>query len=83
VTALLVADRGAAGAAATRERFAGIPAEGHVAGTPEQCVARIRDYVEAGVRHFLFTIPDVTSSAALELVGRRVLPALRAEFATT
>jgi hypothetical protein len=35
------------------------------------------------VRHFLFTIPDVASSPALELVGRRVLPALRQEFAVT
>src|SRR6185312_11089947 len=83
VTALLVADRDAARADATRARFAGIPAEGHVAGTPEQCVGRIREYVAAGVRHFLFTIPDVASSGTLELVGRRVLPALRAEFATT
>ena len=83
VTALLVADPDAARATATRERFAGIPAEGQVAGTAEQCVARIRDYVEAGVRHFLFTIPDVASSGTLELVGRWVLPALRAEFATT
>jgi len=48
VTALLVADRDAGRVAAARERFAGIPAEGHVAGTPEQCVARIREYVEAG-----------------------------------
>ena len=54
-----------------------------MAGTPEQCVTRIREYVEAGVRHFLFSIPDVASSGALELVGRRILPALRAEFATT
>ena len=83
VTALLVADRDAARADATRARFAGIPAEGHVAGAPEQCVGRIREYVAAGVRHFLFTIPDVASSGTLELVGRRVLPALRAEFATT
>ena len=83
VTALLVADRDAARAAATRARFAGIPGEGHVAGTPEQCVARVRAYVEAGVRHFLFSIPDVASSGTLELVGRRILPALRAEFATT
>jgi F420-dependent oxidoreductase-like protein len=79
VTALLVPDRDATRAAATRERFAGIPVEGHVAGTPEQCVARIRAYVDAGVRHFLFSIPDVASSGALELVGRRILPALRAE----
>lgn len=81
VTALLVADREAGRAAAIRERFAGIPAEGHVAGTPEQCVARIRRYVEHGVRHFLFTIPDVASSAGLELAGREVLPALRRELA--
>jgi probable F420-dependent oxidoreductase len=81
VTALLIADTEAGRAAATRERFAGIPGEGHVAGTPEACVARVRQYVRAGVRHFLFTIPDVASSPALELVGRRVLPALRQEFA--
>jgi probable F420-dependent oxidoreductase len=83
VTALLIAERDAGRAAATRERFAGIPGEGHVAGTPEQCVARIRRYVEAGVRHLLFTIPDVASSAGLELAGRQVLPALRQEFAAT
>ena len=83
VTALLIADRAADRAAATRERFAMIPAEGHVAGTPGQCVARIRRYVEAGVRHFLFTIPDVASSAGLELAGREVLPAVRHELART
>jgi probable F420-dependent oxidoreductase len=81
VTALLVADREPGRAAAVRERFAGIPAEGHVAGTPEQCVARLRRYVERGVRHFLFTIPDVASSAGLELTGREVLPVLRQELA--
>ena len=36
VTALLIADTEAGRAAATRERFAGIPGEGHVAGTPER-----------------------------------------------
>jgi alkanesulfonate monooxygenase SsuD/methylene tetrahydromethanopterin reductase-like flavin-dependent oxidoreductase (luciferase family) len=81
VTALLIAERDAERAAAARERFAGIPAEGHVTGTPEECVARIRQYVEAGVRHCLFTIPDVASSAGLELAGLEVLPALRQEFA--
>jgi probable F420-dependent oxidoreductase len=83
VTALLVADRDVSRAAATRERFQAIPADGHVAGTPEQCIARIRHYVEAGVRHFLFTIPDVASSPGLELAGREILPALRHEFALT
>jgi len=77
VTALLVADRDGARAAATRARFAVIPAEGHVAGTPDQCIARVRAYAAAGVRHFLFTIPDVASSGGLELASRDVLPALR------
>jgi alkanesulfonate monooxygenase SsuD/methylene tetrahydromethanopterin reductase-like flavin-dependent oxidoreductase (luciferase family) len=81
VTALLVTDRDAARVAATRERFAGIPAEGHVAGTPAECVARARQYAAAGVRHFLFTIPDVASSGGLELAGREMLPALRHELA--
>jgi probable F420-dependent oxidoreductase len=81
VTALLVADRDASRAAGARERFQAIPADGHVAGTPAQCIARIRRYVDAGVRHFLFTIPDVASSAGLELAGREVVPALRHEFA--
>ena len=79
VAALLIVDRDAGRAAATRERFAGIPAEGHIVGTPDQCAARIREYVEAGVRHFLFTIPDVAASAGLELAGREVLPAVRHE----
>jgi F420-dependent oxidoreductase-like protein len=81
VTALLVPDRDAARADAVRARFAAIPADGHVAGTPDACVARVRRYVEAGVRHFLFTIPDVASNDALELAGREILPAVRNQLA--
>lgn len=81
VTALLVVDRDAGRAAATRERYAAIPAEGHVAGTPDQCLARLREYATAGVRHLLLTVPDVASSDALELAGHEVLPALRHEAA--
>ena len=81
VTALLVVDRDARRAAATRERFTAIPADGHVAGTPDQCLARLREYAAAGVRHLLLTIPDVAASDALELAGREVLPALRHEAA--
>jgi alkanesulfonate monooxygenase SsuD/methylene tetrahydromethanopterin reductase-like flavin-dependent oxidoreductase (luciferase family) len=54
-----------------------IPAEGHIAGTPDECIARVRQYADAGVRHFLFTIPDVASTDTLEIAGRDVLPALR------
>jgi alkanesulfonate monooxygenase SsuD/methylene tetrahydromethanopterin reductase-like flavin-dependent oxidoreductase (luciferase family) len=81
VTALLVVDREAARVAATRARFAAIPADGHVAGPPEACITRIAEYVRAGARHFLFAIPDVAASDGLELAAREVLPALRHEFA--
>ncbi|HME93528.1 MAG TPA: TIGR03560 family F420-dependent LLM class oxidoreductase [Methylomirabilota bacterium] len=77
VTALLIADGDAGRAAAVRERFAGIPAEGHIVGSAEACAARIRAYVAAGVRHFLFTIPDVASGPGLEEAGHWVLPAVR------
>jgi probable F420-dependent oxidoreductase len=81
VTALLALDRDATRVQAMRARFAAIPADGHVAGTPDQCVARLREYLAAGVRHVLLTIPDVATSDALELAGREVLPALRHEAA--
>jgi probable F420-dependent oxidoreductase len=81
VTALLVLDRDAHRVDATRGRFAAIPADGHIAGTPDRCIARLREYLAAGVRHVLLTIPDVASSAALELAAREVLPALREEAA--
>jgi F420-dependent oxidoreductase-like protein len=83
VTALLALDRDAERAQAVRARFGAIPTEGHIAGTPEQCLARLRRYLDAGVRHVLLTIPDVASSDALELAGREVLPALRHEAART
>jgi F420-dependent oxidoreductase-like protein len=81
VTALLALDRDAARAQAIRARFAAIPTDGHIAGTPAQCLARLREYLAAGVRHVLLTIPDVAASDALELAGREVLPALRQEAA--
>ena len=46
-------------------------------GSAEGCAARIRAYVAAGVRHFLFTIPDMAAGPGLEEAGRRVLPAVR------
>jgi hypothetical protein len=42
---------------------------------------RLRQYVAAGVRHFLLAIPDVAATDSLELAGRSVLPALRQELA--
>jgi probable F420-dependent oxidoreductase len=82
VTALLAPSRDAGAVEAVRRRFAAIPAAGIVAGPPEACVARIREYIDAGVRHFLFTIPDAAALDTLELAGRQVLPALRHEAAS-
>lgn len=79
VTALCVVARDRTQVGAVRERFAAVPADGHVAGTPDECLARLRAYLAAGVRHFLLTIPDVTGSDTLERLGREVLPAVRAE----
>jgi probable F420-dependent oxidoreductase len=81
VTALLVVDRDPARVAATRARFGAIPGDGHVAGTPDACIARLAEYVRAGVRHFLLAIPDVAASDGLELAAREVFPALRHEVA--
>jgi probable F420-dependent oxidoreductase len=81
VTVLCVPGRSRPEVDAVRARFAAVPADGHVAGTPDECVARLREYLAAGVRHFLFTIPDVTRMDGLELLGREVLPAIRHEAA--
>ncbi len=61
-----------------KRQFAAIPMDGIVAGNPEQCVKRLKEYVNVGIRHFLFTIPNVASTNSLRLIGERVLPALRA-----
>lgn len=82
VTLLLAVHPDRAAAAAVRERFAAIPADGVVAGTPDECIGRLRPYLRAGARHFLFTIPDVAAGDVLERAGREVLPALRHEAAS-
>jgi probable F420-dependent oxidoreductase len=61
-----------------RSQFAAIPADGIIAGTAEHCADRLRQYRQAGVEHFLLSIPHVETSGTLRLVGERVLPALRA-----
>jgi alkanesulfonate monooxygenase SsuD/methylene tetrahydromethanopterin reductase-like flavin-dependent oxidoreductase (luciferase family) len=52
-----------------------------VAGTPDDCVARAREYVAAGAGRVIFT-PIAESAggrrAALEVLGREVLPRLKA-----
>lgn len=79
VLTLCALDRDRARVAGVRQRFAAIPDEGHVTGTADDGIARLREYLGVGVRHLLVAIPDVTASDTLELMGRHVLPALRHE----
>ena len=45
-----------------------------IAGTPEQCVEKIRSYVECGITYFFLLFPDPIPSDRLELFAREVLP---------
>jgi len=62
---------------AQRKRFAAIPETGIISGTPRECADRMMEYVEAGARHFLYTIPDVAEMDALRLAGEEILPLVR------
>lgn len=48
-------------------------------GTPEQCVADLKPYVDLGVRDFLLGARPPVDWQTVELVAREVAPALRAE----
>ncbi len=45
-----------------------------VAGTPQQCVARIQEYVDAGIRFFFLVFPHPAPTESLELFARQVMP---------
>ena len=46
-------------------------------GTPEQCIERLRQYVDAGVTHFVFTFPDDVTLEPVRLFGEQVIPAFK------
>ncbi|MBI3699128.1 MAG: LLM class flavin-dependent oxidoreductase [Afipia sp.] len=60
-----------------RGQFKAIPPDGIVAGSPDQCIARLKEYQKVGVNHFLFTIPHVDKTKCLQTIGEKVLPALK------
>jgi F420-dependent oxidoreductase-like protein len=74
-------------AARLEERLAKRAARGHgdayglnaIVGTPEQIVARIREYVAVGVTHFIAMFGRVERLGATELFAREVIPAFRGE----
>ncbi len=45
-----------------------------IAGTPEQCVEQIQQYVDNGIDYFFLLFPDPISSESLELFAREVMP---------
>ena len=47
---------------------------GAIAGTPEQCVEKIRSYVECGITYFFLLFPDPIPTEMLELFAREVMP---------
>lgn len=77
---LLLPGNDAAALNAERQRFSAIPQSGIISGTPQECVNRILEYVNVGVRHFLFTIPDVTKLGMLRLAGEEILPAVQSSI---
>ena len=50
---------------------------GWIAGTPDQAIARLREYADAGVECVMLQHHLYRDEAALELLAREVLPALR------
>jgi F420-dependent oxidoreductase-like protein len=63
-------------AAAKRARYMQREPFPGVAGTPQQIVARLREYAAVGVQDVLFSMPDAHEIAPLHLFGEQVLPAL-------
>ncbi|MFQ5878755.1 MAG: LLM class F420-dependent oxidoreductase [Dehalococcoidia bacterium] len=48
-----------------------------VAGTPEECIARLKQYASLGVNHFIIGMMAPYDYAGLELFAQKVIPAFR------
>jgi alkanesulfonate monooxygenase SsuD/methylene tetrahydromethanopterin reductase-like flavin-dependent oxidoreductase (luciferase family) len=48
-----------------------------ISGTPEQAIARIREYVQAGVTHFVCHFGRADVTAGTEMFAREIIPAFR------
>lgn len=78
-TLLVIADEDPREVEEQKRQFTAIPSDGIVAGSPDYCVDRLKEYLNVGVRHFLLTVPNVASTNTLRLVGERVIPILKAD----
>ena len=68
-----VVERAAAGEHATAEEYRASLVKS-IAGTPQQCVARIQEYVDAGINFFFLVFPHPAPTESLELFAREVMP---------
>ena len=50
-----------------------------VAGTPEQCIEKIRSYVDYGITYFFLLFPDPIPTESLELFATEVMPHFASE----
>lgn len=62
-----------------RQDFSGARSRYLVAGTPAECVAQLREYLDAGVDVILFrlTCPRTQAASMLQLIADEVIPELR------
>ena len=45
-----------------------------IAGTPQQCIERIEQYVAGGIRYFFLLFPDPIPTESLQLFAEEVMP---------
>jgi len=69
VSILIAGDKAELAAKAARH-----PRFGGIAGTPEEVVARLRDYASAGSQYVTFTLADPADIEAIRLIGKAVVP---------
>ena len=71
------ADRGDVRARTQRlAEWGAAPEEAWIVGTPDEFVARLREYEDAGVEAVMLQHNHFRDEEALELIGREVIPAL-------
>lgn len=45
-----------------------------ISGTPEECIEKIREYIDVGVNYFMLTFPYLENFKSLEVFAEKVLP---------
>ena len=51
--------------------------ENGIIGTPQECVSKIKEFVDAGANYFRVYLKDVTDLQSLKLIGEEIIPEFR------